>query len=152
MNSAERRIRPARRDDLPAILRLLADDELGRDRERGLEPAVEAAFVEIEQDPNNTVYVLDDGGEVVGCAQLTLVPGLSRGGAKRALIEAVRVASCRRGQGLGRWFFQELIAIARHQGCRLVQLTSDKRRPEAHRFYASLGFVASHEGFKLWLE
>jgi GNAT superfamily N-acetyltransferase len=96
--------------------------------------------------------VIDVAGDVVGCAQLTIIPGLSRRGMKRAQIEAVRVSSRRRGEGLGRWFFDALIAIARERGCGLVQLTSDKRRTEAHRFYGSLGFVASHEGFKLSLE
>jgi GNAT superfamily N-acetyltransferase len=149
----EPRIRPASRADLPAIIRLLADDGIGKSREGAPEdPAYAAAFAAIERDLNNTIYVIDRGGEVAGCAQLTLIPGLSRRGATRALIEAVRVSSRHRGEGLGRWFFEQLIAVARKAGCRLVQLTSDKRRSDAHRFYESLGFVGSHEGYKLTLE
>jgi GNAT superfamily N-acetyltransferase len=152
MSPAEPALRLATSADLPAILGLLADDALGRTREGGADAAVEAAFAEIERDPNNALYVIDIAGEVVGCAQLTVIPGLARRGMKRAQIEAVRVSSRRRGEGLGRWFFEKLIAIAREKGCGLVQLTSDKRRAEAHRFYGSLGFVASHEGFKLSLD
>jgi GNAT superfamily N-acetyltransferase len=152
MSAPEPALRVATQGDIPAILALLADDALGRTREGGAEEAVQAAFAEIERDPNNAIYVIDIAGEVVGCAQLTIIPGLSRRGLKRAQIESVRVSSRRRGEGLGRWFLEELIAIARRKGCRLVQLTSDKRRTEAHRFYGALGFVASHEGFKLSLD
>jgi GNAT superfamily N-acetyltransferase len=152
MSAPEPALRLARPADIPAILALLADDALGRTREGGADEAAQAAFGEIERDPNNALYVIDIAGQVAGCAQLTIIPGLSRRGMKRAQIEAVRVSSRRRGEGLGRWFFDALIAIARERGCGLVQLTSDKRRTEAHRFYGSLGFVASHEGFKLSLE
>ena len=150
--SPEPRIRPAARADLPAIVRLLGDDGIGKSREgEPDDPVFAAAFAAIERDPNNTIYVIDLQGEVAGCAQLTLIPGLSRHGATRALIEAVRVSSAHRGEGLGRWFFEQLIAKAREAGCSLVQLTSDKRRTDAHRFYEALGFVASHEGYKLAL-
>jgi GNAT superfamily N-acetyltransferase len=152
MSAPEPALRVATQGDIPAILALLADDALGRTREGGAEEAAQAAFAEIERDPNNAIYVIDIAGEVVGCAQLTVIPGLSRRALKRAQIESVRISSRRRGEGLGRWFLEELIAIARDKGCRLVQLTSDKRRNEAHRFYGSLGFVASHEGFKLSLD
>jgi GNAT superfamily N-acetyltransferase len=152
MSPSDPALRLATEADIPAILALLADDPLGRTREGGADAAVEAAFVEIERDPSNAIYVIDIAGEVVGCAQLTIIPGLSRRGMKRAQIEAVRVSSKRRGEGIGRWFLERLIAVAREKGCGLVQLTSDKRRPEAHRFYGSLGFVASHEGFKLPLD
>jgi GNAT superfamily N-acetyltransferase len=152
MSAPEPVLRLATQADIPAILALLADDVLGKNREGGADVAVAAAFAEIERDPNNAIYVIDIGGEVVGCAQLTIIPGLSRRGLKRAQIEGVRVSSRRRGEGLGRWFFEALIEVARARGCRLVQLTSDKRRVEAHRFYGSLGFVASHEGFKLTLD
>ena len=147
--SPEPRIRPATRADLPAIVRLLSDDGIGKSREENPDdPAYADAFAAIERDPNNTIYVIDLAGEVAACAQLTLIPGLSRHGATRGLIEAVRVSSAHRGEGLGRWFFEELIAKARQAGCNLVQLTSDKRRTDAHRFYEGLGFVATHEGYK----
>jgi GNAT superfamily N-acetyltransferase len=152
MSAPEPVPRLAAQADIPAILALLADDVLGKSREGGADAAVKAAFAEIERDPNNAIYVIDMAGEVVACAQLTVVPGLSRRGLKRAQIESVRVSSRRRGEGLGRWFFERLIGVAREKGCRLVQLTSDKRRADAHRFYGSLGFVASHDGFKLSLE
>ena len=152
MAKAEPVLRRAVASDLPAIVRLLADDGLGRTRESGPEDAAYArAFAAIEADPNNAVYVVDQDGEVLGCAQLTLIPGLTRRGATRALIEGVRVSPTRRGEGLGRWFLQRLVALARENGCALIQLTSDKRRTDAHRFYESLGFAASHVGFKLSL-
>jgi GNAT superfamily N-acetyltransferase len=149
--SPEPRIRPATAADLPAVVRLLGDDGIGKSREGDpSDPNYARAFAAIERDPNNRIYVIDQG-EVAGCAQLTVIPGLSRHGATRALIEAVRVSSAHRGEGLGRWFFEQLIAEAREAGCSLVQLTSDKRRTDAHRFYEALGFVASHEGYKLAL-
>jgi GNAT superfamily N-acetyltransferase len=145
-------VRAARAADIPAIMRLLADDELGQSRESGDEGIYMAAFAEIERDPNNVILVADVTGVVAGCAQLTVIPGLGRGGVTRGQIEAVRVASGHRGQGLGRWFMQELIETARRRGCGLVQLTSDCGRHDAHRFYESLGFTASHLGFKLALK
>jgi len=145
-------LRRATAADLPAVIRLLADDELGRKRESADERDYAASFAEIERDPNNMVLVIDIGGEVGGCAQLTIIPGLGRMGIRRGQIESVRVASGRRGQGLGRWLMQELIGAARRHGCGIVQLTSDRRRHDAHRFYESLGFTASHLGFKLMLD
>lgn len=145
-------LRRATAADLPAIVGLLADDELGRTREGGDEGVYAAAFAEIEADRNTLLYVLDLAGEVAGCAQLTLIPGLSHRGATRADIEGVRVAAGRRGGGLGRWLIEALVQVARQRGCRMVQLTSNRRRTEAHRFYESLGFEPSHVGFKLMLE
>lgn len=145
-------MREATSADLAAIVRLLADDGIGKTREgEPDDPRYARAFAAIEADANNTIYVIDIAGEVVGCAQLTVIPGLSRFGAIRGLIEAVRVSSRHRGEGLGRWFFEQLIAKAREADCALVQLTTDKRRGDAQRFYESLGFVASHEGYKLAL-
>ncbi|MFF8274591.1 GNAT family N-acetyltransferase [Streptomyces lateritius] len=143
--------RTATRGELPAVLALLADEE------RVVDPAsvvvtesYERAFAEIEGDPRNEMMVLvDEGGTVLGCLQLTYIPGLGKGGAERALIEAVRVRADRRGGGLGRELMRRAVERARERGCGLVQLTSDKRRTEAHRFYASLGFARSHDGFKL---
>jgi GNAT superfamily N-acetyltransferase len=144
-------LRQATAADIPAIVRLLADDELGQNRESGDERVYAAAFADIERDPNNMIFVIDMDGAVAGCAQLTIIPGLGRRAVTRGQIESVRVASSHRGQGLGRWFMQELIEAARGRGCGLVQLTSDRRRTDAHRFYESLGLVASHVGFKLAL-
>jgi GNAT superfamily N-acetyltransferase len=137
--------------DVTAIMRLLADDDLGQARESEDEGVYAAGFAEIERDPNNMILVLDMGGAVAGCAQLTIIPGRGRAAVTRGQIEAVRVASAHRGQGLGRWFMEALIEAARERGCGLVQLTSDRRRGDAHRFYESLGFTASHFGFKLAL-
>lgn len=144
--------RKAERRDLPAIVALLADDPLGRLREAvGEVPdaAYEAAFTAIEADPNQFLAVAEDDGEIVGTLQLTFIPGLSRGGAWRGQIEAVRIASGRRREGLGHQIFEWAISECRARGCRLVQLTTDKSRPDAHRFYEDLGFVASHVGYKL---
>ena len=144
--------RDATRADLPTILALLADDPLGARRETGVVDARhEKAFADISADPRNRLIVLDDDGEVIGCAQLTFIPGISRQGAERALIEAVRIRADRRGGGLGRRLFGWLIETSREHGCALVQLTTDKSRTDAQRFYTDLGFVASHEGMKLTL-
>ena len=140
MGSPDLACRLARRADLPAIMALLADDAFSRGREDGLTPAVSVAFDEIEADPNSDVYVMEECGAVVGCAQLTVIAGLSRRAMKRGLVEAVRIASDRRGRGLGRWFMDRIIDRARARGCGVIQLTSDKRRHEAHRFYLNLGF------------
>ncbi len=152
MHGADPSVRRARREDLPVIIALLADDEFSRGREGGADEAVAAAFEEIDRDPNSTVWVLDFEGRVVGCAQLTVMAGLSRRGVKRGLIEGVRIGSDHRGRGLGRQLIRAIVEMARHAGCGAVQLTTDKRRTDAHRFYLSLGFTMSHEGFKLMLE
>lgn len=142
-------VRIAADADIAAIAQLLADDPLGRLRERDDHDLYAAAFREIERDPNNAIYVVERGGEVGGCAQLTIIPGLGRGAMRRAQIESVRIASHLRGAGLGLWFMGELIRTARARGCGLVQLTTDKSRVDAHRFYERLGFEASHVGYKL---
>lgn len=152
MNPPEPSLRVARRADLPAVMAMLADDILGRDREGGADEAVAAAFDEIEADPKITIWVVERDSLTIGCAQLTVIPGLARRAMKRGLIESVRIASGERGQGLGRWFVLELVEKAREAGCGMVQLTSDKRRTDAHRFYTNLGFAMSHEGFKLMLD
>ncbi|WP_225830026.1 GNAT family N-acetyltransferase [Streptomyces sp. NK08204] len=146
-------LRPATRADLPAVLALLADEERVVDP-AGVEVtrAYETAFAAIEQDPRNEMLVLvEDGRTVVGCLQATYIPGLGKGGAERALIEAVRIRADRRGGGLGRALMAGAVARARARGCALVQLTSNKSREDAHRFYTALGFARSHEGFKLAL-
>ncbi|YCK35898.1 N-acetyltransferase family protein [Actinomadura sp. ATCC 39365] len=145
------RIRTATRRDLPAIIALLADEDTVVDpRTVEVDEAYERAFQAVDTDERNEMIVLDEGdGTVVGCLQLTYIPGLGRHGQERALIEAVRVRADRRGEGLGRELLTWAIERARARGCTLVQLTSNKRRTEAHRFYGSLGFVRSHDGFKL---
>ena len=148
----EIRFRRAVIADLPAIIGLLADDDLGRQREQigpPPSPNYETAFHAIEKDPNQILTVAERNGEVVGCLQLTFIPGLSRVGLWRGQIESVRVASNLRGSGLGRKLFEWAIDTCRQRGCGLVQLTTDKSRPDALRFYRSLGFSASHEGMKL---
>ena len=147
--------RRARADDVPDIVRLLADDPLGATRERYESPLPESyarAFRAIEQDANNELVVACRGERVVGVLQLTYIPSLIYQGGWRALIEGVRVDSDERSQGLGKTLFEWAIARARERGCHMVQLTTDKARPDAKRFYESLGFVASHEGLKLHLK
>ena len=144
--------REAVRSDLPAIVALLADDVLGKARDfAAVDEDYERAFADIDADPRNVLIVADDDGEVVACMQITYIPGLGRHGGERSLIEAVRVRSDQRGRGVGSRLTRWAIEQARSRGCVLVQLTSDKSRTDAHRFYARLGFVASHEGMKLVL-
>jgi GNAT superfamily N-acetyltransferase len=148
-------LRPARIDDVRAIVELLAADQLGATRDgadddEGLEP-YRRAFEAIDADPAQLLLVAESGGEIVATMQLSFLPGLARRGALRAQIEAVRVRVDQRGSGLGGELMIWAIEEARRRGCALVQLTSDKRRTDAHRFYERLGFVASHEGFKLAL-
>jgi GNAT superfamily N-acetyltransferase len=138
-------------DDVRAIVELLAADQLGAKRDGGdLEP-YERAFEAIDADPAHLLVVAEDGGEVVATMQLSFLPGLARRGALRAQIEGVRVRSDQRGSGLGSELMAWAIDESRRRDCALVQLTSDKRRTDAHRFYERLGFVSSHEGFKLSL-
>ncbi|MEQ9609752.1 MAG: GNAT family N-acetyltransferase [Kiloniellaceae bacterium] len=148
---SEPTIRRAMRDDLPAIVALLADDALGKTREAPGDPCYAEAFAAIERDANQFLAVVDDGGEVVGCFQLSFIPGLSLKGMWRGQIESVRIAASRRGQGLGHLMIGWAIDESRRRGCGLVQLTMNKSRQDSHRFYESLGFEATHEGFKLVL-
>ncbi|WP_433652184.1 N-acetyltransferase family protein [Micromonospora zamorensis] len=144
--------REAVRADLPAVIALLADDVLGKARDfTEVDEAYERAFADISADPRNQLIVAEQDAELVGCLQITYIPGLGRHGAERSLIESVRVRSDRRGQGLGRELMTWAVGQAQQRGCALVQLTTDKTREDAHRFYLSLGFVASHEGMKLAL-
>jgi GNAT superfamily N-acetyltransferase len=149
---ADTTFRRARREDLGGILALLADDDLGRGRESladGDLPDYRAAFEAIDRDPNQLLAVVAEGPDILGCMQITFIPGLARRGAWRGQIEAVRVAPSRRGDGLGARFLAWAVEQCRARGCRLVQLTSDKRRERAHEFYHVQGFEASHVGFKL---
>jgi GNAT superfamily N-acetyltransferase len=148
-------LRRARREDLRAIIGLLVDDPLGKTREEASGAPdfgpYESAFVAIENDPSQLLVVATDAVEVVATMQLSFIPGLARRGALRAQAEAVRVAASHRGRGLGVAMFQWAIEEARCRGCAVVQLTTDKTRADAHRFYERLGFTASHEGYKLQL-
>jgi len=141
-------------DDLVAIVALLADDPIGREREDAglpLAPCYGAAFAAIDDDPNQLLAVAEREGQVIGVLQLSFIPGLTRRGMWRGQVEGVRVAVGERGSGLGRALLEWAIGECRRHGCGLVQLTSDKRRRGAHRFYQALGFQASHQGYKLEL-
>jgi ribosomal protein S18 acetylase RimI-like enzyme len=144
-------IRVAVLEDLPALERLLADDVLGAGREMPGDPAYAAAFAAMSAQAGNTMLVAEADGWVVGCLQLTLIPGLSRRGMLRAQIESVRVTSDARGQRIGEALVDEAISRAKAAGAGLVQLTTDLTREDAHRFYERLGFVGSHLGMKLGL-
>jgi ADP-ribose pyrophosphatase YjhB (NUDIX family)/GNAT superfamily N-acetyltransferase len=145
-------LRRATAADVGAVVALIADDQLGATREdAGDLTAYLSAFAVIDVDPAHLLVVLDDGGTVVGTMQVSFILGLSRGGALRGQIEAVRVAASHRGQGLGEQMIRWAVEESARRGCALVQLTTDKTRTDAHRFYERLGFTASHEGFKMSL-
>lgn len=144
--------RTALHSDVAAIIALLSDDPLGSRREGSeFAAAYHAAFMAIQAQSGNTLIVAEQEEQIVAVLQLTLIPGLSRGGMLRAQIESVRVSSRCRGQGIGRKLLEYAINQARVAGCGMVQLTSDKQLSNALRFYECLGFSASHEGFKLLL-
>jgi GNAT superfamily N-acetyltransferase len=145
--------RLAGRADVPDILALLADDEVSRARDGAVSEAADqghwAAFEAIDADPGNELIVAaGEDGAVIGTFQLTFTPSLSRGGSSRMTIEAVRVRGDLRGAGIGRQMMAWALDRGRERGCKVAQLTSDKNRTEAHRFYESLGFTASHVGMK----
>jgi len=145
--------RTATRDDLRAIVSLLSDDELAENREKpvggdGVSEEYAKAFAAMESEHYNHMLLAEEDGRIVGALQLVFVPGLSRRGATRAIIESVRVVSDLRGKNVGTALMKEAIRRAREAGCALVQLTSDTRRTRAHLFYRRLGFVQSHAGFK----
>ena len=137
--------------DIEAIVALLADDRLGAAREKPGDPAYAAAFAAVEADPNQLLAVVERDGRVVGCLQISFIPGLSHRGAWRGQIESVRVGSDQRGSGLGRRLIGWAVDQCRARGCTMVQLTSTASRTDARRFYEGLGFSASHVGFKLAL-
>ena len=152
LNMRDVLVRKMQKADLPRILQLLADDELGQLRET-LQTIPHddylRAFTAINDDLNQYLAVFEKNDNIIGCLQISLIPGLSRRGALRGQIESVRVAANVRGNGYGALMMAWAIKKCREQGCSLVQLTSDKTRKDAQRFYQELGFVASHEGFKL---
>ncbi|TWA85096.1 acetyltransferase (GNAT) family protein [Azospirillum brasilense] len=146
--------RTAGRDDVPAIVRLTADDALstaGDVYSEPLDPVYGEAFDRMAAQPGNSIVLAELDGRIVGCFQFTVVHGLVRRGASRATVEAVKVDGALRGQGIGSAMMRHAIALARAEGCVMVQLTSQTRRTDAHRFYERLGFRASHVGMKLLL-
>jgi ribosomal protein S18 acetylase RimI-like enzyme len=152
LNMRDVHVRKMQNADLPRILQLLADDELGQLRETvQVTPHNDyrRAFSAIDADPNQYMAVFEKDDSIIGCLQISFIPGLSRRGAFRGQIESVRVAANFRGNGYGTLMMAWAIEKCREQGCSLVQLTSDKARKDAQRFYQKLGFVPSHEGFKL---
>jgi len=145
--------RMAAKDDLHAIIAMLSDDELSENREKaiggeGVAEEYSKAFADMESERNNHMLLAESEGRVVGCLQLVFIPGLSRKGTRRAIVESVRVVSDMRGKDVGTALMKEAVRLAREAGCGLVQLDSDTRRSRAHLFYRRLGFVQSHFGFK----
>lgn len=152
MNAASIAIRRARRDDVTAIVHMLADDALGGPRERIEHPLPAVyfdAFERVDRDPNIRLAVAEEGGAVIGCLQLCILPGISSQGSSRGLIEDVRVASLLRGRGIGEQLVQWAVTEARANGCKLVELLTSNSRVDAQRFYERLGFARSHVGMTL---
>ena len=148
------KFRQATREDLPEIVRMLADDFLGARCERYENPLPESyvkAFEEIDADKNNELIVAEKAGEVIGTLQITFTPSISFQGGKRATVESVRVDEKYRGQGIGKELMRWAINRARAENCFAMQLTSNAERTDAHRFYEKLGFTKSHLGMKLYL-
>jgi len=147
------KFRKAIKEDVPYIIQMMADDELGKLREDFQNPLPSTyyqAFSNIDSDPNQELTVIEDeSGEIIGTLQLSFIQYLTYRGGIRAQIEAVRIRSDQRGQGIGEQLFRWAIARAKEKGAHLLQLTTDKKRPDAIRFYENLGFKASHEGMKL---
>lgn len=140
--------------DLPFIVRLVAEDavrDTGDKPDEPFHPSYVTALREIDDDPNQLLIVAELDGAAVGTLQLTFIPGIAALGTKRCLIEAVHIAPAHRNKGLGTEMIRWAIEQSRHRGCRMVQLTSNKKRLDAHRFYERLGFLKSHEGFKYYL-
>jgi ribosomal protein S18 acetylase RimI-like enzyme len=140
--------RTATKDDLKVIVALLADDDIGEDRETALPAEYLDAFEAMESEGYNKYILAEIDGKIAGSLQLIFMSSLSHGGAKRAQIESARVKSALRGQNVGTALMKEAIRLARENGCKLIQLDSDNRRSRAHLFYRRLGFVQSHAGFK----
>ncbi|GAF64664.1 putative acetyltransferase [Bacillus sp. TS-2] len=146
--------RKATLKDLPQIVEMLADDELGSKRERFENPLPEVynnAFQEIENQKGNQILVAIENDQLLGFLQLTFISGIARMGMKRAQIEGVRVDKNHRSKGIGEKLFKEAILLSKKANCSMVQLTTDKQRKDVHRFYEKLGFETSHDGLKLFL-
>ena len=148
------KFRPAKLEDLPEIVRMLADDFLGATRERHENPLPESylkAFAEIDVDKNNELIIAENDGLIVGTLQITFTPSMSFQGGKRATVESVRVDEKYCGQGIGKELMLWAINRAREENCVALQLTTNSERSDAHRFYENLGFKGSHLGMKLYL-
>ena len=146
--------REAKAEDLERIVEMLSDDLLGSKRERfelPLPSSYEKAFKAIDADPNNELVVVNHKGKIVGVLQITFMPYITHQGGWRATVEGVRISSDVRGMGVGSQMIEYAIARAKERGCHLIQLTTDKQREDALRFYERLGFNATHEGFKMKL-
>ena len=145
--------RDATQEDLPILVAMLADDFLGKERGDHITPALAHSYIEafaaIKANPHQSLLVAEREGQIIGCYQLTLIPGLSYQGAWKAIIEGVRIASPWRGQGYGHQLLSHAITLARFKGARTLELTTNKQRKDAQRFYDQLGFKNSHEGYKL---
>jgi GNAT superfamily N-acetyltransferase len=154
MKRAEILFRLAKREDLPAIVRLLSEDELGSQRERYEDPLPETyytAFEQIDRDTEHELIVAEGNGEVIGTLHLMFLPSISFQGGLRAQVESVRVDASQRGQGLGSELVKWTIERAKARGAHILQLTTHKSREDAHRFYERLGFKGTHLGMKLSL-
>lgn len=146
--------RAATRDDLPFMVRLVADDAVAPSSDAWTAetaPLYEQAFAALAADPNQEIYIAELDGKPIGMFQLTFIPGLLRLGLWRGLVESVHIIPSQRNRGFGSQMMRHAIARCRARGCGVVQLTSNKQRLDAHRFYRALGFTQSHEGFKLFL-
>jgi GNAT superfamily N-acetyltransferase len=151
----ELNFRKATKKDVSIIVRMLADDDLGSTREEDTEQVADGyydAFEQIDKDHNNELTIAEYNGKIIGTLQITFIPYLTYKGGMRALIEAVRIDSEHRGKGFGRKLFEYAINRAQDRGCHMVQLTTNKKRTDAFKFYESLGFEATHEGMKLFLK
>lgn len=147
--------RKATINDLPKIVKLLLNDELGQIRENNqseLDQRYIDAFHRIDADSNQYLMVVEDNNEIIGTCHLTIIPSLTFIGSTRMQIEAVRVAEKYRGQKIGEWMIQNAISYGKSRGATIIQLTTNKRRLKAKNFYTKLGFEASHEGMKLYLK
>ncbi len=142
------RFRDATREDVPAVVALLADDVLGAAREGADMAPYLAAFDAMQAEGSNALIVGEEAGRIVATCQLTFISGLSLRASRRAQVESVRVAADLRGRGIGALMMAEAEARARAAGCALLQLTTNRARGDAHRFYERLGFTPSHLGFK----
>ncbi len=146
--------RKAQTKDLQSVISLLLEDKLGATREskNSTDERYVSAFQKIDSDQNQYLMVVENDDEIVGTCHLTIMPSLTFKGSTRMQIEAVRVAAKYRGQKIGKWMFEQAVIYAKEKGASIIQLTTNKKRSEAKRFYETLGFEPSHEGMKLYLE
>ena len=148
-------LRPATASDVPEVIRLMCEDELGATRESLSNPLAQSymlAFQEIAKDKHQSLLVVEHKGKTIGTCHLTFIPSLSFKGSKRLNIENVHISKPVQGQGIGTWMLQKAITLGREKGCKIVQLTTHKKRTLAKAFYEKLGFEASHEGMKLYID